>query len=216
MPPSNFQIEISRKILGKIPPRGVRPHIFGKGEVSPYGNVPANLHPYIAQTVACRRVLTFKKRNSSTFEATPPSPGGSGPKMFFAYFFLGQGHDSLNFKFEILQKKFVEKIPPGGMTPKFLKKWKYPPRVMCLQIFTQISLNCGLWTCAKIQKRNYRTFEATPPSQGGPGQKFFCLFFLVRAMTPLYFQIEILKKNFGKKFPQGGLTPTFWKSGCIP
>ncbi len=78
--------------------------------------MPANFHPDISKTVACRRVLKFKKRNSSTFEATPPSPaGGSGAKKYFAYFFLGQGHDFLTFSDRNLAKKIWEKFPPRGL-----------------------------------------------------------------------------------------------------
>ncbi len=88
--------------------------------------MPANFHPAISKTVACRRVLKFKKRNSGTFEATPPSPGGSGAKTFFAYFVLGQGHDSLIFSDRNLEKNFGKKFPPRGVRPpNFLDKWMY-------------------------------------------------------------------------------------------
>jgi len=72
-----------------------------------------------------------------------------------------------------------------------------------------ISKNCDLWTCAKIQKRNSSTFEATPPSPGGPGPKIFFAYFFPwsGALTPSNFQIEVMQKNLGKIFPQGGLTP---------
>ena len=89
--------------------------------------MPAKLHPYIAKTLACTRVLKFKKRNSSTFEATPPSPGGPGPKIVFAYFFLGQGHDSLKFSVRNLEKNLGKKFPPGGLTPKIFGKVDVSP-----------------------------------------------------------------------------------------
>ena len=55
-------------------------------------------------------------RNSSTFEAIPPSPGRSGPtQIFVAYFFLGQGHDSLKFADRHLKKNFGKKIFPLGV-----------------------------------------------------------------------------------------------------
>ncbi len=81
---------------------------------------------------------------------------------------------------------------------------------MCLQIFTQISLK--LWpvdVCYNSKNVILAPLRLRPRAQGGPGPKFFLLTFSwVRAMTPLYFQIEIFKKILGKKFPpQGGLTP---------
>jgi len=91
MPPSNFQIEISIKILGKnFPQGGPTPNILKKWIYPPYGNVPANFHPDISKTVACRRVLEFKKRNSSTSEATPRAQGVRG-RTFFCLFFPGSG-----------------------------------------------------------------------------------------------------------------------------
>ncbi len=83
--------------------------------------MPANFHPDISKTVACRRVLKFKIHNSGTFEATPPSPGGSGAKNIFCIFFLGQGHDSLIFSDRNLAENFGDKFPPGG--PRM-----YPPK----------------------------------------------------------------------------------------
>ena len=115
------------------------------------------------KTVACRRVRKFKKRHSSTVEATPRSPGGSDPPNFFAYFFLGLGHDSGKFSDRYLEKKFGEKISPRGVRPpKFLEGDCIPPRVMCLQSFIAIALK--LWPVdvrktrggTKIKKTDFR------------------------------------------------------------
>ncbi len=89
--------------------------------------MPSKFHPDISKTVACRRLLAFEKRNSSTFEATPPSPGGSGAKIFFSYFFMGQEHDSINFSDRYLDKNFGKKFPPGGPTPKIFGKVDVSP-----------------------------------------------------------------------------------------
>jgi len=106
--------------------------------------VPANFHPDISKTVTCGRVLKFKKRNSSTFEATPPSPGGSGPKIFFAYFFPWSGAWLPQISNRSHAKKFGKNFPPGGSDPQnFWKSGCIPPRVMCMQIFIHISLK--LW-----------------------------------------------------------------------
>ncbi len=49
MTPSHFQIDISKKISEKFPPRGVRPpKFFEKWTYHPDGNVPANFHPHIS------------------------------------------------------------------------------------------------------------------------------------------------------------------------
>ena len=101
----------------KFPPRGVRPpNILEKWIYPPYGNVPANFHPDISKTVACKRVLKFKKRNSSTFEATPPSPGGPGPQICFLLIFSWvSSMTPSTFQIEILQKILGKKFPPGGV-----------------------------------------------------------------------------------------------------
>ena len=121
---TNFQIDISKKNLGKISPRGVRPpKFFFKYLFLSYGNVLASLHRDISRTAACGRVQTFGKRNSGTFEAKPPSPGGSGKKIFLAYFFLGHEHYSPTFSDRILVKNFGKKFPPWVVRPpKFVLK----------------------------------------------------------------------------------------------
>ena len=57
-----------------------------------------------------------------------------------------------------------------------------------------------------------------PGAQGGPTPKFFLLIFSwVWGMTQANFQIDILKKNLGKKFPPGGSDPqNFWKATVSP
>jgi len=63
-------------------------------------------------------------------------------------------------------------------------------------------------TCPKFKKNVILAPLSYALEPRGSGAKiFFAYFFLVRAMTPLYFQIEILKKNFGENIPPGGLTP---------
>ena len=83
----------------------------------PLGNAPAKFHRNILRTVACQRVRTFETRKSSTFEAMPPWPGGSGARIFFAYFALGQGHDSRQFSDRYLAKNLGKNFPPGGSDP---------------------------------------------------------------------------------------------------
>ena len=38
-------------------------------------------------------------------------------KIFFEYFFLGKGHDSLKFSDRNIEKKFGQKFPPRGVRP---------------------------------------------------------------------------------------------------
>ncbi len=45
----------------------------------------------------------------------PRDQRGPVPKIFFAYFFLGQGHDSLIFLDRNLKKNFGKKISPRGV-----------------------------------------------------------------------------------------------------
>jgi len=73
-------------------------------------------------------------RDSSTFEARPRSPGGVRRQKFFAYFFLGQGHDSRKFSGRYLEKN-GKKIPPGGSEPPNFQKGFY---VAALDIAVQI------------------------------------------------------------------------------
>ncbi len=77
--------------------------------------MPANLHPYIDKTVACRRVLKFKTVILAPLRLRPRAQGGPGSKIFFAYFSLGQGHDSLIFSDRNLAKNFGKTIPPRGV-----------------------------------------------------------------------------------------------------
>ena len=170
--------------------------------------MPAKFHPDISKTVACRRLLAFEKRNSSTFEATPPSPGGSGAKKFFLHiFFWVRSMTSSHFQIKILQKNLVKNSPPGGSDPQnFWKSGSIPARVMCLQNCIHISLK--LWpvdVCYDSKKRNSSTFEVTPPRPGGSGAKtfFLLIFSWVRSMTRSNFQIEILQKNLRKISPRG-------------
>jgi len=114
--------------------------------------VPANFHPDISKTVACGRVLKFKKNVILAPLRLRPEPRGSGAKNFLAYFFLAQGHDPYIFRSKSC-KKFWGKFPQGskgGATPKFLEKWMYPPRVMGMQISSNyISKTVGCWTLAE-------------------------------------------------------------------
>ncbi len=60
-------------------------------------------------------------RNSSTFEATPPSPEGSGAKNFFFHIFSWvRSMTPSNFEIDI-STKILEKIPPpqGVRPPNF-------------------------------------------------------------------------------------------------
>ncbi len=88
----------------------------------PYGNVPANFHPYIAKTVACRRVLKLKNVMLAHLRLRPRAQGGPGPKIVFAYFSLGQGHDSLTFSNRYIEKKLGKNSPLGVLTPKIFGK----------------------------------------------------------------------------------------------
>ena len=141
-------------------------------------------------------------------------------KSFFAYCYLGQGHASLKFSDRNFNKNFGKKFPPrGGSDPQnFWKSGCIPSMVMCLQIFTPISLK--LWlvgVCEHSKNAILAPLRLCPRAQGGPTPKiFFAYFFWVRAMTPLYFQIEIFK-TIWEKFSPGGSDPqNFWKSGFIP
>jgi len=134
MTPSNFQIEILQKILGKNSPQGgLTPKIFGKSGLSPRVTclqicIPISLKLWPVDVV----LKLKKKRNSSTFEATPRSPGGSGAKIFFCLFFSWvRAMTPLYFQIEILKKIWGKHPPQGGLTPKILEKWMYPPRVTC-------------------------------------------------------------------------------------
>ena len=108
--------------------------------------------------------------------AGPMAPIGN---FIFAYCYLGQGHDSLQFSDRNLEKKCWEKISPqGGPTPNFLEKWTYPPRVMCLHIFTQISLK--LWLVDVYEDSKHvilAPLRLCPRAQGVRHQNFFCIFF---------------------------------------
>ncbi len=114
----------------KFPPRGSDPTNFlEKWIYPPYGNVPANFHPDISKTAACRRVLKFKNVILAPLRLRPRAQGGPGPKIFFAYFFMGQGHDSLTFSNRYLEKKFGKNSPPqGGPTPKIFGKVDVSPK----------------------------------------------------------------------------------------
>ena len=71
----------------------------------------------------------------------PGAPMGPGSKIFFAYFFLGLGHDSQKFANRYLEKKFGGKFAPGGSDPQnFCQSDCVPPRAMCLFNFSPISL----------------------------------------------------------------------------
>ncbi len=151
---TNVQIDISKKkFWKKFPPGGSDPQNFFKQLMLPYGNVPAQFYRNISRTAACGRVQTFGKRNSSTFEAKPPSRGGSRKKNFFAYFFLGHEHYSPTFSDRNLEKILGKKFPPGGLTPKIFFEVTIPPLGQCAcKIALQYLKNCGLWTCANIRK----------------------------------------------------------------
>ncbi len=48
----------------------------------------------------------------------PRAQGRQAITNFCANFFLGQAHDSLEFSDRYLEKKFGDKIPPGGSDPQ--------------------------------------------------------------------------------------------------
>ncbi len=78
---------------------------------------------------------------------SPGAQEGPAPKIFFAYFFLGQGPDSLKFSDRYLEKKFGEKISPRGSDPQIFWKGSYVPLMtMCVQTFIVIALK--LWPVA--------------------------------------------------------------------
>ena len=135
------------KNLGKIvPPGGSDPlHFWKSGCIPSMVMCPAHFHPDISKTVACKRLRAFEKRNSSNFEAMPPSPGGSDTKkIFFSYFSWVRAMPPSNFQIEISRKMLGKIFPPGGSDPhNFWNSDCVPHRVMCLQNFIQISLK--LW-----------------------------------------------------------------------
>ncbi len=119
--------------------------------------MPANFHPDISKTVACRRVLKFKNVVLAPLRLRPRAQGGPGPKIVSAYFFLGQGHDSLTFSNRYLEKK-IGKIPPQGVRPpKFVEKWMYPPYGNVPANFhpdISKTVACGRWRRTGGQKTN--------------------------------------------------------------
>ena len=75
---------------------------------------------------------------------SPGAQGGPASKHFFAYFFLGLGHDSRKFSDRYLEKNLGKKFSPGGSDPQiFSKSTCIPTRTICLQNFNQVSLK--LW-----------------------------------------------------------------------
>ncbi len=132
----------------------------------------ANLDPDISKTVACRRVLKFKKRNSGTFEATPPSPGGGpGPTIFLHIFSWVRSMNPSNFEVDISTKSLGKIFPQGGPTPKnvFLSDYS-SPRAMRLQRF--IAKSQKLWPLGvskiRAHKQKNRQTCRCPAKTGSP------------------------------------------------
>ena len=133
---------------------------------------------------ACSRQ---RRCNTATLSVSPNTvrrglqlrPYDSDRDNFLTMCFQGHGHYTQIFS-SISRKKFGKKFPPGGSDPQnFWKSRCIPPRRMCLQNFSPITLK--LWPVdflRKFKKRHFTTVEAKPRSPGGSGaQNFFCLFF---------------------------------------
>ncbi len=136
--------------------------------------MPANFHPDISKTVACGRVLKFKKRNSSTFEATPPSTGGSGAKNFFCLFFPGSGPWlPYIFRSKSWKKIWGKKFPQGVWPPNFLEKWMCPPKGNVhanFHPYISKTVACGRWrkTGGQTNKKKNRQTCRCPAKTGSP------------------------------------------------
>ncbi len=140
-------------------------------------------------------------------------------KFFHSFFPWALGMIPSNCQFEISEKNLGKKFPPGGSGPhNFWKSGCIPPRVMCLQTCTQISLK--LWLVDVYEDSKYvilAPLRLCSRAQGGPRPNFFLhIFSWVRGMTPSHFQIDILEKNLGKISPQGVRPPQFLEKWMYP
>jgi hypothetical protein len=80
------------------------------------------LQAFIAISEELRPVDVFKRLENvilAPLRLSPRAEEGPVKKIFFAYFFLGKGHDSLKFSDRNLEKNLGKNFPPGGPTPKF-------------------------------------------------------------------------------------------------
>ena len=99
---------------------------------------------------------------------------------FFSYFFLGQGHESLNFSDRYL-KIILGKISPQGVGPPnfFLKSECIPFMVTCLQNFIPISPK--LWPVDVWEHSKHAIIarlRLRPEPMGVWRKNFFSYFFL--------------------------------------
>mgnify|MGYP003487325770 FL=1 len=136
---------LEKKFGKKNSPRGAWPPKFFRGDYSSSRAIRLKNLVSIAWKLwpvdACEN---SKNVILAPLRLCPGAQGGPTPKIFFAYFFLGLGHDSGKFSDRYLEKKFGEKFSPRGVRPpKFLEGDCIPPRVMCLQSFIAIALK--LW-----------------------------------------------------------------------
>ncbi len=116
---------LENKFGNKFSPRGCDTQIFVRGDYSSSRAIRLKKFGIDRlKTSACRRVRKFKKNVIlPPLRLSPGAQGGPAPKIFFAYFFLGLGHDSRKFANRYLEKNFGKKIPPGGPTPKIFQGW---------------------------------------------------------------------------------------------
>ncbi len=127
MTPSNFQIDISKKNLGKNFPHGGSdpPNFFGSNYCCPTAMCLHNfiaISPELWPSDVCEH---SKQVILASLRLYPRAQGVLAPKIFFAYFFLGQGHDSLKYSDRYLEKNLGKKFSPGGLTPNFFEKLKW-------------------------------------------------------------------------------------------
>ncbi len=79
------------------------------------------LQAFIAISEELRPVDVFKRLENvilAPLRLNPRAEEGPVKQIFFAYFFLGQGHDSLNFSDRNLEKNFGKKFTSGGSDPQ--------------------------------------------------------------------------------------------------
>jgi len=183
---------------------------------------------YLAVTVTCPIARLHRRHLAASPSPTRWTPYVerciSGPmapivKILFAYFFLGQGHDSLKCSDRYLEKNLGKNFPPGGPTLKIFGEVTIAPlRQSACKFSSQHLQNCGLPTCVNIRKNVILApLRLYPRAQGSPAPKFFLrIFSWVRAMTPWNFQIEISKKNWETIFPQGVRPPNFLEKWLYP
>ena len=173
------------------------------------------------KTSACRRVRKLKKNIIlPPLRLSPGAQGGPAPKIFFAYFFLGLGHDSRKFANRYLEKKFGKKFSPKGVRPpKFFRGDCCTRRAICMK--NLVSIAWKLWpvdVCENSKNVILAPLRLRPGAQGGPTPKiFFAYFFLGLGHDSGKFSDRYLEKKFGEKIsPRGVWPPKFLEGDCIP